>query len=87
MDLSYKKNDNANLFSTLVKKELLNVSDPQNYVPLYSKFFTLSDNNFNNINLNNSLSLLSVENRESENKYSGIVINEKGETKQRQIFF
>ena len=87
MDLSYKKNDNANLFSTLVKKELLNVSDPQNYVPLYSKFFTLNNNNFNNINLNNPLSLVSVENRESENKYSGTVINEEGEMKQRQIFF
>ena len=87
MDLSYKKNDNTNLFSTLVKKELLNVSDPQNYVPLYSKFFTLSNNNFNNINLNNPLSLVSVENRESENKYSGTVVDEKGEMKQRQIFF
>ena len=87
MDLSYKKNDNADLFSTLVKKELLNVSGPQNYVPLYSKFFTLSDNNFNNINLNNSLSLVSIENRESENKYSGTVTDEKGETKQRKIFF
>ena len=42
MDLSYKKNDNANLFSTLVKKELLNVSAPQNYVPIYSNFFTES---------------------------------------------
>ena len=87
MDLSYKKNDNADLFSTLVKKELLNVSGPQNYVPLYSKFFTLSDNNFNNINMNNSLSLVSIENRESENKYSGTVIDEKGETKERKIFF
>jgi len=87
MDLSYKKNDNVNLFSTLVKKELLNVSDPQNYVPLYSKFFTLSDNNFNNINLNNPLSLVSVEKRESENKYTGIVVNEEGEMKERQIFF
>jgi hypothetical protein len=87
MDLSYKKNDNVNLFSTLVKKELLNVSDPQNYVPLYSKFFTLSDNNFNNINLNNPLSLVSVEKRESENKYTGIVVNEEGEIKERQIFF
>ena len=87
MDLSYKKNDNADLFSTLVKKELLNVSGPQNYVPIYSKFFTLSDNNFNNINLNNSLSLVSIENRESENKYSGTVIDEKGETKERKIFF
>ena len=87
MDLSYKKNDNANLFSTLVKKDLLNVSNPQNYIPLYSKFFTLNEKNFNNINLNNPLSLVSVEERESENKYSGVVTNEAGETKQRQVFF
>ena len=87
MDLSYKKNDNANLFSTLVKKDLLNVSNPQNYIPLYSKFFTLNDKNFNNINLNNPLSLVSVEERESENKYSGVVANEAGETKRRQVFF
>ena len=37
--------------------------------------------------MNNPLSLVSVENRESENKYSGTVINEEGEMKQRQIFF
>jgi hypothetical protein len=37
--------------------------------------------------LNNSLSLVSIENRESENKYSGTVIDEKGETKERKIFF
>ena len=32
----------------------MNVSDPQNYVPLYHKFFSLSDKNYDTINLNHA---------------------------------
>ena len=52
MEFSYQKNDNSLLFSSLEDPNLLNVSNTQNYVPLYSKFFNLNSSNSNNINLN-----------------------------------
>jgi hypothetical protein len=47
MNLNYKKNNNEILFSNFRNKELLNVDDPQNYIPLYENFFSLNENNFN----------------------------------------
>ena len=48
-NLSYKKNNNQQLFKSLEENSF---SKPQNYVPLYKKFFSIDDNNYNNINLN-----------------------------------
>ena len=53
MNLNYKKNNNEILFSNFKNKELLNLDNPQNYIPLYEKYFSINENNFNSINLNN----------------------------------
>ena len=87
MDFSYKKNDNAALFATLENSELLNVSNTQNYVPLYSRLFTLNQTNYNNINLNNPLSLVSIHNKETENKFDGTVVNQRGTEYSKPVFF
>ena len=49
------------LFASLAKKELLNSIKVQNYIPLYSQFFSLTETNYNNINLNNLFTLIDVE--------------------------
>ena len=54
MEFFYKKNDNADLFKTLEKEELTNISKLQNYIPIYDRFFKLSNTNYNAINLNNN---------------------------------
>lgn len=87
MDFSYRKNDNVALFSTLEDPELLNVTSPQNYVPLYSRLFSLNQSNYDNINLNHSLSLVGICNKESENKFDGTVCNEKGTEYKKPVFF
>ena len=51
--LDYQKRKNHELFKSFQKSELINVTNAQNYIPIYQNFFTLTDNNFNNINLNN----------------------------------
>jgi len=43
MEFTYRKNDNSTLFSSVGNPDGMNVIDPQNYVPLYHTFFTLSD--------------------------------------------
>ena len=54
MKFSYNKRDNSKLFSSLEKKDSANISKIQNYIPLYNKFFTLNQSNYNNINLDNT---------------------------------
>ena len=69
MNLNYKKNNNEILFSNFRNKELLNVDNPQNYIPLYENFFSLNENNFNSINLNNKKRITEITEKVSENKY------------------
>ena len=50
MELSYTKPDNTQLFKTL--DEMLDLSQIQNYIPLYNCYFSLTSQNAKNINLN-----------------------------------
>ena len=59
MNITYKKNNNNNLFDNFKDSKLLNMSECQNYIPLYNNFFTLNEKNFNSINLNNNCVLKS----------------------------
>ena len=61
-DLFYKKNDNSQLFSYLEKNGFSGI---QNYIPIYSRFFNLDENNFNNINLNNRYSIKEIVKRDN----------------------
>ena len=70
MDIHYLKNDNKNLFLDFKNAELLNVEVPQSYVPLYTKFFSLNDTNYNNINLNHRYKITKVTEKFSENQYN-----------------
>ena len=88
MDFSYTKRPNTLLFDCFKKKELLNVADVQNYVPIYSTFFSLKQNNYNSINLNNCLSLHSIQTKLDENTFLGkIMEGTTGKLSERNIFF
>ena len=69
MDFSYQKNDNNTLFESFENTELLNMKCPQNYIPVYQRFFTLNETNFKNINLNHKLKLKKILKKSTENKY------------------
>lgn len=87
MEFTYKKNNNSLLFSSLAKEELLNVQNLQNYIPLYSMFFSLTESNYNNINLNNVLSIYNILEKQNENIYNSEIINIKGEKQIKPVFF
>ena len=53
INVNYQKRKNLELFKCLEKPEKLFLSNAQNYIPIYNKFFTLNDSNYNSINLNN----------------------------------
>lgn len=67
MDFTYKKNDNSALFKSVMDVEGVNVKMPQNYVPLYQSFFSLTPKNYNEINLNNKITLTEVNSKLSNN--------------------
>ena len=86
MEFFYKKNDNTDLFRTLEKEELTNISKLQNYNPIYNKYFKLSNTNYNAINLNNNF-IKSVDTKDTENKYTGTICDVSGETTRKYLFF
>jgi len=85
MDFEYKKINNDQLFESMT--DTLNITKLQNYIPLYEKFFTLNDNNYNQINLDNHFSLHSIAKKETNNKFKGSVADKSGNILAKNIFF
>lgn len=63
-DLYYQKPKNENLLKNL-EETRMGLSNCQNFIPLYSTFFSLNDTNYNSINLNQTYSIQSVKHSES----------------------
>jgi|TARA_B110000285_G_scaffold30781_1_gene31584 hypothetical protein len=63
MDFSlyYRKTKNRELFKTLENSDI-QLSNLQNYIPIYEKFFSLNNSNYNSINLNHKYHLHDVNN-------------------------
>jgi hypothetical protein len=59
-NVSYNKRQNAELFKRLEQPESLHLTQMQNYVPIYKRFFNLNETNYNSINFNHSWFLFSV---------------------------
>ena len=82
MLINYSKNNNGQLFEQFKKEEYLNMKEVQNYIPIYDLYFSLNENNYNSINLN------------QYNKLEGVSLNNKGEVKnelndlvEKDVFF
>ena len=61
--INYIKRTNRKLFRDFQLPQLLNVSSPQNYIPLYDNFFSLTNDNSNTFNLNNENYIKSVDSK------------------------
>ena len=81
IEIFYQKNDNQPLFTKC--NDLVKLYDIQNYVPLYNKFFSLQETNFNSINLNHKLFITNINEKISENIYN-IELN--NNTKKQSFF-
>ena len=83
LDFSYFKRKNSNLFLSLEKYEITKL---QNYLPVYNKFFSLNETNYNNINLNQKYNLESIQQKNTENRYTCKIINGKNSIKRESFF-
>ena len=87
MDITYRKVNNSELFNNFKDENLLNMSECQNYIPLYNNFFSLNENNYNSISLNNKNYLASITKKTSENIFSGIIKDESNNIIANNVFF
>lgn len=51
--LHYEKRKNKNFFENIQSNKKIEISKIQNFIPIYRKFFSLNETNYDNINLNN----------------------------------
>jgi hypothetical protein len=91
MIVNYQKRKNSELFKTLEKPNVLFLTDAQNYIPIYSKFFSLNDTNYNNINLNHKwyISSINCDNEETDNHIFNCKIKNinNNKVKEKDLFF
>ncbi len=90
IDINYVKRKNIDLFKNFENPLLLDLSNPQNYIPIYDKFFSLNETNFNSINLNHKWHISSLqENIDNENKFFRVKLKNinTNKTKDKSLFF
>ena len=88
--VNYQKRKNVELFKSLENPDLLFLSKTQNYIPIYKRFFTLNDANYNSINLNNKwyISNLNEKIEDESNLYNCRVKNiANNKIKDKDVFF
>ena len=88
--INYQKRKNAELFKKFEEPTLLFLSKTQNYIPIYTRFFSLNDTNYNSINLNNKWYISNIESQidENPNLFMCRIKNmETNKVKDREVFF
>ena len=92
IEVNYQKRKNIELFKSLEDPESLFLSNAQNYIPIYTKFFSLNETNYNSINLNHKWYISSIHKSPDDDKdynlyncrIKNIVSNK---TKDKNVFF
>jgi hypothetical protein len=90
MNVDYCKRKNTDLFKCLESRSSLYLSNTQNYIPIYKKFFSLNDTNYNGINLNNKWYIKDIiNNNENDLRIGKCIISnyETNKIKKTSIFF
>ena len=89
MEINYEKRKNHDLFQDFENCDFINVTNPQNFIPIYTSFFLLNENNYNGINLNNEwfISNLSKKIDGSQNIYESTIKNKKTKKQKNKNVF
>jgi len=64
--INYQKRKNINLFNKFQSNPHISISNVQNYIPIYDKFFSLNTTNFNSINLNHMWSISDIKDKQDK---------------------
>jgi hypothetical protein len=87
--LNYKKRKNTQLFSNMQNHKGIQLSNLQNYIPIYKNFFSLNTTNFNSINLNHLWNISEIKNRDEQNEciYTCKLYNDIDSEITQKVFF
>lgn len=86
-EFNYKKYDHSILFNTVMKQDGMNVKNPQNYIPIYKSFFSLTEKNYNDINLNNQIRLRQVNTKVNNNVFICTLSKDDTDHTSSEVFF
>ena len=67
ISVNYQKKKNINLFNKFQTNKNVNLSNVQNYIPIYDRFFSLNNTNWNAINLNHQWSIFDIHDSKNKN--------------------
>lgn len=90
ININYQKRKNTELFKSFEHPDSLYLSNTQNYIPIYTRFFNLNDKNYNSITLNNKLFLSDIKSavEDSHNIFNCRIKNiDTNKAKDREVFF
>ena len=90
IQINYQKRKNAELFKSLENPHFLSLSKIQNYIPVYKRFFSLNETNYNSINFNQKwyISNVNEANEYNKNLYTCNIKNTSNQkTKKKEVFF
>ena len=90
LKVNYEKRKNTELFKAFQSEKGTFLSNPQNFIPIYNRFFMLNETNFNSVNLNHKWFLTNVKNSVSENKnlfHCSIQNKDTNKIKKAEVFF
>ena len=70
LSVNYQKRKNINLFNKFQTNKNINLTDAQNYIPIYDRFFSLNSTNWNSINLNHQWAISDIKDLQNKNQDS-----------------
>ena len=86
-NIFYRQNNNSLLFQKLGDKDIANIENIQNYIPIYNNFFNLNNENYNKINLNHKWAISDIIEKKTDNIFLAEIIDENKNKRQTEIFF
>ena len=81
IQLSYNKRNTDKLHEGL--SSIVTTNSSQNFVPIYSRYFALNSNNYNQIELNNKTAIQEIKEKKTENTFSCLLTD----NQEKSLFF
>jgi hypothetical protein len=82
ISINYQKRKNTQLFNKFQTNKSINLTNVQNYIPIYDKFFSLNNTNYNSINLNHYWyisDIKDIKNNDSPNIFNCKLVHDEGD--------
>jgi hypothetical protein len=72
ISVNYQKRKNVNLFNKFQTNKNVSLTNVQNYIPIYDRFFSLNNTNWNSINLNHKWAISDIKDSKSNDESDNI---------------